>query len=510
MHDILLTTLNARYSHCALGLRYLFANSGDLQSRLAIVEFTLETRAAEIVEQLLDRAPRIIGFGVYIWNVEATCQIVALIKQIRPDIKIILGGPEVSFELADQPIVAMADHVITGPADVTFADVCRRILANDATLPKVIAAQQVPVAQLRFPYAYYTDVDIAQRVLYVEASRGCPFKCEFCLSSLDKTAWPFELDGFLQEMTRLYERGARQFKFVDRTFNLNIKASIRILEFFLARVNEGVFAHFEVIPDHLPEALQEVIARFPPGTLQFEIGVQTFDPFVQGLISRKQSNEKTAANLRWLRQHSNVHVHADLIVGLPGEDMASFASGFDQLVALDPQEIQVGILKRLRGTPIARHTERFAMRYNPQPPYNVLATDRLDYKQLQRLTRFARYWDVIANSGRFKNARPLLLQQAPFERFMALSDWLYQTTSQTYKLALPRLFELLYQWLTQHGGVPDADVSEALWQDYQVSGLKGWPSFVSVEKAKQQRLRSTDANADAATLTRQSRHVVAS
>jgi len=508
MQDILLTTLNARYSHCALGLRYLIANSGDLQSRLAIVEFTLETRAAEVVEQLLDRAPLIIGFGVYIWNVESTYQIVALLKQVRPDIKIILGGPEVSFELEDQPIVALADHVITGPADLTFADVCRRILAGESSLPRVIAAEQAPVAQLRFPYAYYTATDIAQRVLYVEASRGCPFKCEFCLSALDKTAWPFDLDAFLQEMTQLFERGARQFKFVDRTFNLNIKASIRILEFFLARVSEGVFAHFEVIPDHLPDALKEVIAKFPPGTLQFEIGVQTFDPFVQGLISRKQNNDKTAANLRWLREHSNVHVHADLIVGLPGEDMASFARGFDQLVALDPQEIQVGILKRLRGTPIARHTEVFAMRYNPQPPYNVLATDRLNYKELQRLTRFARYWDVIANSGRFKNARTLLLQQAPFERFMALSDWLYQTTSQTYKLALPRLFELLYQWMTQHGGVFDADATEALWQDYQVSGLKGWPSFVSVERAKQQRLRSAEANADPATLTRQSRHVV--
>ena len=172
--------------------------------------------------------------------------------------------------------------------------------------------------------SFYTEEDISRRLIYVEASRGCPFKCEFCLSALDKTAWPFPLAAFLNEMQQLYERGVRHFKFVDRTFNLNAKTGARILDFFLERLDEKLFLHFELIPDHLPDTLKERITRFPPGALQFEIGVQTFNPIVQAMIGRQQDNARTETNLRWLRQYTQAHLHADLIVGLPGEDLASF------------------------------------------------------------------------------------------------------------------------------------------------------------------------------------------
>ncbi|MES2563631.1 MAG: radical SAM protein, partial [Pseudomonadota bacterium] len=152
------------------------------------------------------------------------------------------------------------------------------------------------------------DEDVAQRFIYVEASRGCPFKCEFCLSSLDKTAWAFDLDLFLSELAALYARGARHFKFVDRTFNLKAAAGLRILEFFLERLDDSLFVHFEVIPDHLPGSLKTAITRFPPGTLQFEVGIQTWNPAVQSLISRRQNNEASAENLAWLRNESNAHL----------------------------------------------------------------------------------------------------------------------------------------------------------------------------------------------------------
>jgi hypothetical protein len=162
-----------------------------------------------------------------------------------------------------------------------------------------------PLDQLALPYRFYTDEDIAHRLIYVEASRGCPFRCEFCLSALDKTAWPFPLEPFLAELQTLHNRGVRHFKFVDRTFNLNSKTCARILDFFLERLDERLFLHFELIPDHLPEALKTRIVQFPPGALQFEIGVQTFNPTVQALISRKQDNRKTEENLRWLRQYTH-------------------------------------------------------------------------------------------------------------------------------------------------------------------------------------------------------------
>src|SRR5205085_1814280 len=249
------------------------------------------------------------------------------------------------------------------------------------------------------------------------------FKCEFCLSSLDVPVRNVPLDAFLAAMGRLLDRGVRQFKFVDRTFNLNLNVSRSILQFFLDGYRPGLFLHFEMIPDRLPEPLRDLIRQFPPGALQFEVGVQTFNEEVAARISRRQDNAKLADNLRFLRAETGVHVHADLIVGLPGEGVESFAAGFDRLVALRPQEIQVGILKRLRGTPIVRHDVEWEMVYSPHPPYEILQTKLIDFATMQRLRRFSGYWDLIANSGNFVETTPLIWREAsPFANFMKLSD----------------------------------------------------------------------------------------
>jgi radical SAM superfamily enzyme YgiQ (UPF0313 family) len=457
---ILLSTLNARYAHASLGLRYLLANMGELQEQSRLMEFVIGAKTTEIVERLLAQAPRIVGFGIYIWNVEETTKVVAMLKRVAPDVVVVLGGPEVSHETNGQDIVRLADYVVTGWGDVTFPKLCAEILHGPKPLMKVHAGVQPPMADIALPYSLYSNDDIAHRTIYVEASRGCPFKCEFCLSSLDKTAWPFGLDSFLAEMEDLYQRGARLYKFVDRTFNLNVKTSQRIMQFFLDKIaahpDEPVYAHFELVPDHLPDALKATIAQFPPGALQFEIGIQSFNPEVQALVSRRQDNAKAAANIRWLTQESHAHLHVDLIAGLPGEDIDSFARGFDQLVALEPHEIQFGILKRLRGTPIIRHTEHFGMVYDPYPPYTVLATDRIDFASMQRLVRFARYWDLVANSGRFGNTVPVLLADSPFANFMAFSDWMYTKTDATHRIALERLAKLVQEWLQLRGMAPQA------------------------------------------------------
>jgi radical SAM superfamily enzyme YgiQ (UPF0313 family) len=467
--SILLSTLNARYAHASLGLRYLLANMGELQAITSLQEFVIGARTADLAEKLLAHEPRIIGFGVYIWNVEETTRLVAMLKRIAPEVAIVLGGPEVSHEHGEQEIVRLADYVVTGWGDITFPKLCRAILHGPKPLMKVHAGEQPALSDIALPYALYTNEDIAHRTLYVEASRGCPFKCEFCLSSLDKTAWPFDLDLFLAQLEQLHARGARLFKFVDRTFNLNVKTSLRIMQFFLdkleQRPEDPVYAHFEVVPDHLPEALRESILRFPPGTLQFEIGIQSFNPEVQALVSRRQNNDKAADNIRWLTQHSEAHLHVDLIAGLPGEDVESFARGFDKLFALGPHEIQFGILKRLRGTPIIRHTSDFGMVYDPHPPYAILATDRIDFPTMQRLVRFSRYWDLVANSGRFARTLPMILRDAPFANFMALSDWLFENTDATHRIALDRLAGLVSKWLVLQGW-PEPEVRMVLASDY--------------------------------------------
>ncbi|WP_455210043.1 DUF4080 domain-containing protein [Kaarinaea lacus] len=478
MPNVVLTTLNARYIHSSLGLRYLLANMGDLQPITQIEEFVIETRPIDIVESLLRLEPKIIGFGIYIWNVEQTNKVIALLKSVRPDVVIVIGGPEASYEYEATDIYRYTDFLIMGSADLAFGQLCQRILEGNAPAEKNLKAETPSLSALRFPYEGYSDEDIAHRVLYVEASRGCPFKCEFCLSALDKTAWPFDVDAFLVQMQHLYDRGARRFKFVDRTFNLKADTSARILKFFLQRLDSDLFLHFELIPDHLPEKLKHLIKQFPPGSLQFEIGIQTFNPQVQILISRRQDNEKSQHNLSWLRNETHAHLHTDLIVGLPGESLDSFAHSFDQLVTLNPHEIQVGILKRLRGSPIIRHSQAFQMVYNPNPPYNILSTSLIDFPTMQRLNRFARYWDMIANSGRFTHTLTEILGEQPFQRFMRLSDWLFASTGQTHKISLNRLFDLLYDGLIQSLAVSPALTAKLLWLDYQHAGLKKAPHFM--------------------------------
>ncbi len=478
--QIVLATLNARYIHTAFGLRYLQANMGELQGETGLFEFTIDQRPLDIAEKLLNHQPKIIGFGVYIWNTTQTLETIALIKTLSPETTLVLGGPEISYETQQQTHSQYADYVITGNAEISFAKLCHAILRNKAPAEQIISAELAPLDALNLPYRLYTESDIAHRVIYVEASRGCPFKCTFCLSALDKTATPFALEHFLEKLSELHKRGVRSFKFVDRTFNLNTQVSTAIMQFFLDLIARGsaLFVHFEVVPDRLPQALRKVIAQFPAGSLQFEIGVQTFNPKVQQLISRKQDTARSIENIQWLRTHSGAHLHTDLIFGLPGESLQSMGHSFDQLINLNPHEIQVGILKRLRGMPLIALTSEYQLRFNPNPPYEILSTSLVDFDTLQRLRRFARYWDLIGNSGRFQRALPLILGQHPFERFLRLSDWLHETTKQTHKIGLRRLFELLYRGLPNALGLSSKDVLDALQEDYQLTKMKGQPDFL--------------------------------
>ena len=520
---IVLATLNARYIHASLGLRYLLANldrhgGAGLRAQAQLREYTINRAPIEVVADLLATlgdgpgAVQIVGFGVYIWNVTPTTEVVRLLKAARPDVKVVLGGPEVSHETDQQAIAALADHVITGWGDVSFAKLCRALMDGPQPLMKLIPGEQPPLEEIALPYAEYSDADLAHRLLYVEASRGCPFKCEFCLSSLDKTAWGFALERVLAALESLYQRGARNFKFVDRTFNLKIDNSVRILQFFLdklpppgAPADEPLFLHFEVIPDHLPERLRAMLAQFPPGVLQLEVGVQSFNEGVQHTISRRQDNPATEANLRWLLAHTHAHLHADLIFGLPGETLPSFADGFDRLLVIGPHEIQLGILKRLRGSPIARHTVAHGMVYDAQPPYTVQHTGVVDAATLQRFSRFARYWDLLANSGRFAQTLELLLHApdaSPFWRFMALADWLWQRHGATHKLTPEVLVDALFDYLSQT--LPADTVRQALLTDYIASGARSNPAALHGLLPRQM---PSEAKARRTLATRQERHL---
>ena len=486
MPDISLATVNAKWIHPSLALRLLKANLGALESRCEIIEFALRQPLSEKIDPIIAARPRILGLSVSIWNHAATLELLAELEKawnanevLRP--VIVLGGPEVSHLPPEAEIFRHADYVIRGEGEIAFRRLCERILETGWQKPAEqcisIFAEPVNLAEIKNAYHVYTDEDLRKKLIYVEASRGCPFNCEFCLSAVksapedaqNTAAAPtavreFPLDQFLAEMDELIRRGGpckgRTFKFLDRTFNLNIDRARRVMEFFLDKIEERKPAeiqssaapftlHFEMVPSRFPPELRETLTRFPPGTLRLEIGIQTLNNEISARIGRPADMERELETLRFLREKTSAIIHADLIAGLPGEDMASFGRGFDRLCGVlmetaglpaapvttqtnHPRvEIQLGILKLLPGAPIARHTEAFGMRYSQTPPYEVLETAAMPAADLDRIKNFARFWELIVNRGLMDFAA---WQGLPanagangvsiFERFMALSDTL--------------------------------------------------------------------------------------
>jgi hypothetical protein len=479
---ILLSTINAKWIHPSLALRLLKANLGDLETRCEILEFALRQPLAEKIGPIIAAGPRILGLSVSIWNHRATVELLralqdrtafgtAAVQGRRPGGKpapagkpiIVLGGPEVSHLTEDAEIFRYADFVIRGEGETTFRELCAGILEG-RTLPpgKFIQAPPVDPAAIDPGYRLYRDEDLTRKLVYVEASRGCPFGCEFCLSSLDRTVREFPLEQFLADMEYLAGRGARTFKFLDRSFNLDTERARRIMAFFLdkaeayqaagAAAGPPFCVHFEMIPGRFPAELRSLLQRFPPETLRLEIGVQTLNRKTAALVNRTGDPETALETLRFLRRETGAIIHADLIAGLPGEGMASFGEGFDRLwealsagppaaghppsgprpvgsramtvPAASRTEIQLGILKRLPGAPIVRHDGPCGMRYDPAPPYEVRETAALSAGELDRITNFARFWELIVNRNAFPDLVPALFPPGKpvWDRFMALSD----------------------------------------------------------------------------------------
>ena len=295
----------------------------------------------------------------------------------------------------------------------------------------------VNVNEISSPYRLYTDEDLTRKLIYVEASRGCPFNCEFCLGSsrnliAAQKVREFPLEPFLADMETLVKKGCKTFKFLDRTFNLDIDRAQRIIEFFLEKINDKPFCvHFEMVPSRFPESLRELLCRFPAGTLRLELGIQTLNPQTRALLQMSGNIDEELKTLEFFREKTNAILHVDLIAGLPGEGLASFKDGFDRLwqkVTDTTFEIQLGILKCLPGTPIVRHNEAYKMKFSPAPPYEVIETGALSAAELDKIKNFARFWELIVNRVPFPALIPVLLPAGKpvFDRFMDLSDKLLE------------------------------------------------------------------------------------
>jgi radical SAM superfamily enzyme YgiQ (UPF0313 family) len=479
--EILLVGINARFSHTAIALRYLLVNMGSLQKSTIMIEHNISDRAIDIVEKVLDYKSTIVAFSVYIWNTTLVSEVATLLKLTSPETILIAGGPEVSFANNNHPVVNVVDNVISGEGEDSFPSLCKDILSGNSPEEKFISSSLPDLNKIALPYGLYSDSDIKNRVIYLETSRGCPFSCEFCISSLDRKVRKFPFDKIMAQIEILWNRGVRHFKFLDRDITLGYP--IELLKFFLERKTPEILLHFELVPGRLSLEFWNLILEFPPGTIQLEIGVQTLNETVATRIKRRQKNSKILKEIERFQKESLCHIHGDLIAGLPGEDMDSFAKGFNLLKSTGVQEIQLGILKKLWGTPISRHTEEFSMVYNHLPPYEVLSTSSVSFKEMMEIKRFARYWDLISNSGNFKNTVALFWEnKTPFQGFMEFSLWLYRTTGKTHTFSLNRLAQLIYTWLTEVENFEKEIVVGSILDDYKRVGRTSIPAFMQLSK----------------------------
>lgn len=476
MAAITLVALNARYIHPSLGCRSLLANLGPLAPEAALVEALASDRPLDVVERVLALGPRVVGLGVYVWNAEAVARVVGLLKRVAPGVVVVLGGPELLGEAERHPAVREADVLVVGEGEVAFAEACACVLAGEGPGPRLVRAAPPELATVALPDALYSDHDVAHRFVYVETTRGCPGRCAFCVSACEPRVRRFPLQAVLASLGRLLERGARGFKLVDRSFNADARRAEAVLRFLLGRWREGLHLHLEWLPDRAPAGPVDLLAAFPPGAVQLEVGVQTWNPVVAAAIDRPCRPEVIERNLATLLARTGAHVHVDLIAGLPGEDAASFAAGFDRLVALGVHEIQVGVLKRLPGTPLEGLDPGWGQVYDPAPPYEVLATGALPFEALMRLKRFARAWDLVGNSGNFRRTLPRLLAGgSAFAEFDAFAQAMFARLGRTSGVALEVLVAEVHRWLVDERGHDGAAAASDLAADWAAGGRRGVP-----------------------------------
>ncbi|HRR33617.1 MAG TPA: radical SAM protein [Kiritimatiellia bacterium] len=449
--DILLVAVNARYSHCAFAPRTLIANLGPLASCASLLESDLEITPLQLAERIAARTPRVVGFSVYLWNVRLIEATVRILRVVAPDMRLAAGGPELTD---DYPNADLFDAVIAGEGERAFRAFCETVLTGEGDPPRsslLVNKTGEDLETLALPYDLYTDTDLTQRTVYVETSRGCPFSCAYCTSAGTGLRL-MPLDRLLPAFDKLWRRGLRRFKFLDRSFNAPVKHACEILDFFLNRVTDDTCLHMEIQPDRLHPDVLSRLAAFPAGTLHLEVGVQTLTPHVAAAIGRSRDTARTLETVRALARETGATVHADLIFGLPGENEKTFARGFNTLVSVcDPPELQVNWLKGLPGTRFVREARQFGLVFSPEPPYELLCSDAMDFATLSRIQRFARCWELVHNRGHFSEACLRLHALAGgdfYACYQALADYLYAAEGKLFAIARPRLAALLDDFLS--------------------------------------------------------------
>jgi len=395
-----LITLNAKFIQTALSLRYLrnSARAVGFQN-VWMREFVINQPIWKIAAEISQLRPDILGVSIYIWNRSQSFELIERLKKQNPELEIVIGGPEVSFEskLSDQYTT------ISGEGESKWVEFLQYRQRNQ-TIPQNVLDRWntygVDLPDLTPPYIAEDYPQLKNRIAYVETSRGCPYLCSFCLSALDKKVRYFDSNAMREQIEQLVKSGARRIKFVDRTFNLK-PAQMKELMQWLTRFKDASF-HFEVVGDILTPDMLEFLATVPEGMFQFEIGVQTTDDDTQDSIQRKQNNKKLFTAIQELGRQNKIHCHCDLIFGLPGETLDHMLLSFKEVLALQPQELQLGFLKFLPGAPINAVAEKHGYQYQSTPPYELILSNDLSADEVIYLKKFTEVFDLFYNSKRFK------------------------------------------------------------------------------------------------------------
>lgn len=435
---ILLTAINSKFIHSNLAVRYLKAFTKDLPYESKIREFSINDREERILKEIIEEKADVVAFSTYIWNVEIVSRVANLIKLVSPQTEILYGGPEVSYDSKDFMEKNIGEYLIEGEGEKTYRDFVEYKLGlkelsdikglyyrkNDEIIfngPRPL----MNMDEIVFPYE--EDEDLNNKIVYYESSRGCPFRCKYCLSSTTHGVRFHSIERTLEELNFFIKKGVRLVKFVDRTFNCNHKYSMAIWD-FLIKADTNTKFHFEISADILKEEEIELLRKAPKGRFQFEVGVQTTNDNVLKNINRFVNFSDIKEKVEELLSINNINQHLDLIAGLPGEDYKSFVKSFNDVHSIKPEEIQLGFLKLLKGSDMRRDAYLYNMKYSPYPPYEILSTDKISYDEIQILKRVEAVVDKYYNSQKFNTILEFFYDkfETPYEFFYELGNYFEQ------------------------------------------------------------------------------------
>lgn len=431
---ILLTAMNAKYIHSNLAVYSLKAYAKAFAEHIVIGEYTINNRADYILEQIYKQKPDVLCISCYIWNISYVEEIIREFHKLCPNVPIWLGGPEVSYEVeAFMEAHPEVTGIMMGEGERTFYTLCDYYVNGNGSLQNLsgiayrdseagalhVIAPEMPMNMSDIPFCYEEIGDFKNRIIYYESSRGCPFSCSYCLSSVDKKLRFRDLELVKKELAFFIEKEVPQVKFVDRTFNCDHKHAMAIWQFIKEHDNGITNFHFEVSADLINEAELELISSMRPGLIQLEIGVQSTNDATITEIRRTMNLERLKEIVKRVQAAGNIHEHLDLIAGLPYEDYATFAKSFDEIYELKPNQLQLGFLKVLKGSYMYEHAAEYEMVYHGVAPYEVMKTKWLSYEEVLKIKQVEEMLEVYYNSGQYEVTMKLmdLLFESPFYMF---------------------------------------------------------------------------------------------